>query len=97
MNGARLQIQRDETSFGIDDNHEGKTTYLWLWIQHLCLVHYFHVMKIFMMYAIHRPVWEIENRISYISETLSEETVSFVERAIFKYQENVESDKTRRR
>ena len=50
-----------------------------------------------MMYAIHRPVWEIENRISYISETLSEETVSFVERAIFKYQENVESDKTRRR
>ena len=63
----------------------------------LHLVHYFHLMRIFMSYAISRPIWSAKEQIGYISETLSQESVSFVERTIYRYQENVESDKTRRR
>merc|ERR1712193_343434 len=47
-------------------------------------VYYFHVMHVFMQYALARPEWSESDKIGFVSETLSQETVSFVERAIYK-------------
>ena len=57
--------------------------------------HYFHIMTIFMSYTMARPIWTASEKVSYISECLSQETVSYVERTIYRYQENIDCDKTR--
>ena len=47
-------------------------------------VYYFHIMHVFMQYTMARVDWDEKRKIGYISETLSQETVSFVERAIYR-------------
>ena len=47
-------------------------------------VYYFHIMHVFMQYTMARADWDEKRKIGYISETLSQETVSFVERAIYR-------------
>ena len=59
-------------------------------------VYYFHIMHIFMQYTMARPDWDESTKIAFISETLSQETVSFVERAIYRYQEQILCDKLKK-
>ena len=48
-----------------------------------------------MSYTMARPIWTASEKVGYISECLSQETVSYVERTIYRYQENIDCDKTR--
>ena len=52
-------------------------------------------MTIFMSYTMARPIWTAPEKVAFISECLSQETVSYVERTIYRYQENIDCDKTR--
>ena len=70
LNGIRNKIQRD-TDISLEDNDE---------------THYFHIMTIFMSYTMARPIWTAPEKVAYISECLSQETVSYVERTIYRYQ-----------
>lgn len=58
-------------------------------------VFYFHNMKVFMSYTMARPIWSFSQKVAYVSETLSIPTISFIERSIHKFCENISSDKTR--
>ena len=54
-------------------------------------------MHIFMQYAMARPDWDESKKIGFISESLSQDTVRFVEHAIYKYQEQILCDKLKKR
>ena len=56
-------------------------------------VFYFHNMKTFMSYTMARPTWSYEEKIGFISETLSIPSISFIERSIHKFSENIICDK----
>ena len=58
-------------------------------------IFYFHNMRIFMSYAMARPIWTFAERIGFVSETLSVPTISFIERSIHKFCENIICDKQR--
>lgn len=60
-------------------------------------VYYFHIMHIFMQYTMARPDWDESKKIGFISESLSQDTVRFVEHAIYKYQEQILCDKLKKR
>merc|ERR1712227_605725 len=56
-------------------------------------IFYFHNMKTFMSYAMARPVWSLSQKVAFVSETLSVPTISFIERSIHKFCENIICDK----
>jgi hypothetical protein len=58
-------------------------------------VFYFHNMTVFMNYATNRPIWSLSEKIGFISETLSIPALSFIERSMHKFDENIRCDKQR--
>ena len=58
-------------------------------------VFYFHNMTVFMNYATNRPIWSLSEKIGFISETLSIPALSFIERSMHKFDENIRGDKQR--
>merc|ERR1711957_987269 len=52
-------------------------------------------MKAFMSYTMARPIWSFPEKVAFVSETLSIPTISFIERSIHKFCENITCDKQR--